>query len=266
MLDEKLFEQVGRLKSASQPFCVVTIVDARGSIPQIVGARAIFSSQGLVYGTVGGGTVEATCEKKALELLAGPRLPGDDGTQPCFQRYNLQKDLGMICGGEVALFFEVQRPDFDWNIVIFGAGHIAQVLCRFLIELDCHVLCIDTRSEWLDRLPRSQKLEVRRVEEFSDGVAGMPQEAYVLVMTMGHAYDLPVLKAIEQRQIRTAHLGLIGSDAKAGRLRKQLAADGLPGEFIDGIVCPVGDKVGNNTPPQVAVGILSQLVRLRNAR
>jgi len=62
-----------------------------------------------------------------------------------------------------------------------------------------------------------------------------------------------------------AHLGVIGSDAKSGIVRKQLAQDGLPREFIDGIVCPLGDKVGNNTPAEIAVGIVSQLLRLRNA-
>jgi xanthine dehydrogenase accessory factor len=260
MLDRSFIRQIESLEHEGIPFCVATIVDARGSIPQIIGARAIFTGQGLAHGTVGGGTLEVTCQKKALELLDGDKTVSTD-----FQRYNLQKDLGMTCGGELALFFEVHRQELTWNIVIFGAGHVAQTLCRFLVELDCHVVCVDTRAEWLERLPRNDKLESCRVSNYCDGVDRIVPGADVILMTMGHGSDMPILKAIEKRKMAIAHLGVIGSDAKSGIVRRQLAQDGLPREFIDGIVCPLGDKVGNNTPAEIAVGIVSQLLRLRNA-
>ena len=170
MLDRSFIRQIESLQHEGIPFCVVTIVDARGSIPQIVGARAIFTGKGLAHGTVGGGTLEATCQKKALELIDGDAVAGAKAVSTHFQRYNLQKDLGMTCGGELALFFEVHRQELRWNIVIFGAGHVAQTLCRFLAELDCHVVCVDTRAEWLERLPRSDKLEACRVGNYCDGV------------------------------------------------------------------------------------------------
>ena len=260
MLDRSFIRQIESLQQAGISFCVATIVDARGSIPQVIGARAIFTGKGLVHGTVGGGTLEATCQKKAVELLEG-----DEAVSTDFQRYNLQKDLGMTCGGGLALFFEVHRQELIWNIVIFGAGHVAQTLCRFLVELDCHVVCVDTRTEWLERLPRNDKLEACRVSNYCDGVDRIAPGADVILMTMGHGSDMPILKAIEKRGMTIAHLGVIGSDAKSGIVRRQLAQDGLPREFIDGIVCPLGDKVGNNTPAEIAVGIVSQLLRLRNA-
>jgi len=259
MLDRSFIRQIEYLQHEGTPFCVVTIVDARGSIPQIAGARAIFTGKGLAHGTVGGGALEATCQKKALELLEG-----DKTVSTHFQRYNLQNDLGMTCGGELALFFEVQRQELVWNVAVFGAGHVAQTLCRFLVELDCHVLCVDTRAEWLERLPRNDKLEACRVGNYCEGVDRIVPGADVILMTMGHGSDLPILKAIEKRKIAISHLGLIGSDAKSGIVRRQLAADGLPREFIDGIVCPLGDKLGNNTPAEIAVGIVSQLLRRRN--
>lgn len=261
MLDRSFIRQIESLQQAGISFCLATIVDARGSIPQIVGARAIFTADGLAHGTVGGGTLEVTCQKKAIELLEG-----DEAVRTDFQRYNLQKDLGMTCGGELALFFEVYRQELNWNIVIFGAGHVAQTLCRFLIELDCHVVCVDTRAEWLERLPRSEKLEACRVGNYCDGVDRIVPGADVILMTMGHGSDMPILKAIEKRGMAIAHLGVIGSDAKSAIVRKQLVQDGLPPEFIDRIVCPLGDKVGDNTPAEIAVGIVTQLLRLRHAR
>ena len=128
MLDRSFIRQIESLQHEGIPFCVATIVDARGSIPQIVGARAIFTKKGLAHGTVGGGTLESMCQNRALELLEG-----DQAVNTHFQRYNLQKDLRMTCGGELALFFEVHRQELVWNIVIFGSGHVAQTLCRFLV-------------------------------------------------------------------------------------------------------------------------------------
>ena len=259
MLDRSFIRQIESLQHEGIPFCVATIVDGRGSIPQIVGARAIFTKMGLAHGTVGGGTLESICQKKALELLEGSQAVSTH-----FQRHNLQKDLGMTCGGELALYFEVHRQELIWNIVIFGAGHVAQTLCRFLVELDCRVVCVDTRAEWLARLPRNDKLEACRVGDYCDGIDRVVPGADVILMTMGHGSDLPILKAIEKRKMPIAHLGVIGSDAKSGIVRRQLAEAGLPREFIDSIVCPLGDKVGNNTPGEIAVGIVSQLLRLHN--
>jgi xanthine dehydrogenase accessory factor len=260
MLDRSFIRRIESLQQEGIPFCIATIVDARGSIPQIVGARAIFTGKGLAHGTVGGGTLEVTCQKKALELLAG-----DKAASTAFQRYNLQTDLGMTCGGELAVYFEAHRQELAWNIVIFGAGHVAQTLCRFLVELDCRVVCVDTRAEWLERLPRHDRLEACHVNNYCDGVDRIAPGADVILMTMGHGSDVPILKAIEKRKMAIAHLGLIGSDAKSGIVRRQLIQDGLPREFVDAIVCPLGDKLGNNTPAEIAVGIVSQLLRLRNA-
>jgi xanthine dehydrogenase accessory factor len=260
MFDPALLEEINRLQRQGLAFCVVTIVDGRGSIPQVVGARAIFTGDGLVHGTVGGGTLEAVCQAKALKLLQEV-----DGAKTRFERCNLQKDLGMTCGGEVALYYELHRPGLHWNIAIFGAGHVAQALCRVVVELECRVRCFDTRREWLERLPRSHKLEACAVDQFSDGIERIVPGADVLLMTMGHSSDVPILRALAERGPAIAQLGLLGSDSKAAIVRRQLAQDGVPRDFIDRILCPLGEKFGNNTPPEIAISIVSQLLKLRHA-
>jgi xanthine dehydrogenase accessory factor len=258
MLDKAFLKEVSRLLSEGTAFCTVTIVDARGSIPQVVGARAILTRQGLHWGTIGGGRIEERGKAQAAQMLADG---ANDTTR--FERINLNQDLGMTCAGEVALFYEAHRPELSWNIAVFGAGHVAQKLCRFLIEMDCRVTCIDTREEWLSRLPQHEKLDTLLVRDFTEGVPAIQAGATVLVMTMGHVTDVPVLRAIHERRLKLSYLGVIGSVSKAAALRRQLKQDGLDQAFIDRIVCPVGDKIGDNTPPEIAVGVLSQLVRLR---
>lgn len=256
MYDPSFLQELLRLQHGGMPFCTVTIVDARGSIPQEIGAKAVFGPDGLIFGTVGGGRIEAHCAQQAAALLAG------DGAPPTrFERVNLNRDLAMTCAGEVAVYYEVDRPELAWSIVVFGAGHVAQKLCRMLIELDCRVTCIDTRPDWLERLPNSPKLDRRLVAEYAEGVDAVTAGAMVVVMTMGHVTDMPVLHALHHRGPRPSYLGVIGSDSKAHALRRQLREDGLPQAFIDAIVCPIGEKLGNNTPPEIAVSVLAQLVR-----
>ncbi len=259
MLDRGTVEEIDRLQREAVPFCLVTIVDGRGSIPQVVGASAIFTGEGLVHGTVGGGTLETVCREKALGLLAGSE-------RTRFERCNLQKDLGMTCGGEVALYFQVHRRELDWNIAVFGAGHVAQALCRVLIELDCRVQCFDTRQEWLDRLPRSAKIEAHAVGEFRDGIGRIVPGADVLLMTMGHSSDLPILEALAERDPGVRLLGLLGSHSKAAIVRRELRRRGVATQFIDRIVCPLGEKFGDNTPAEIAISITSQLLKERHVK
>ena len=82
--------------------------------------------QDLHSGTVGGGLVEA----KALEyaqVLLGETNPTE---QTKFVEWNLNRDVGMSCGGSVKLFFELLNTN-TWEIIIFGSGHVAQALSTF---------------------------------------------------------------------------------------------------------------------------------------
>lgn len=259
MFDTACLLEMDSLRQSGTPFCLVTIVDGRGSIPQIIGARAIFTRDGLRHGTVGGGRIEERCRERAHELLNGSLVRNS------FERLNLNRDVGMTCAGEVAIYMEVYRPELEWNVVVFGAGHVSQKLCRFLVELDCQVTCIDTRPEWLSRLPDHERLEIREVAQYADGIEHIRPRSTVIIMTMGHATDMPILTGIAKRDLEIPYLGVIGSDSKAAIMRRALREAGVADEFIAGITCPMGDKIGNNTPPEIAVGVLAQLVRLRES-
>ena len=201
MLDLNFLREVENLHAQGRAFCIATIVDGRGSIPQVVGARALITRTGLHQGTIGGGRIEARVVETATGLL-----DGDDSSPTHFVRWNIQKDTGMTCGGEVAIYFEVYGPRTDWSVTIFGAGHVAQTLCRLLAELDCRVTCIDTRREWLDRLDAGAGLETRLVAEYADGIEDVGPESYVIVMTRGHETDVPIPKALHVAARMPAYL------------------------------------------------------------
>src|SRR5690606_8345474 len=138
-------EKFLKLSEAHVPMVVVTQTHNRGSSPNNVGSRMIVGHEGILFGTIGGGKIEAKCRQVAQEYLNSTEpVPAKSFT------WNLQKDIGMTCGGEVTMFFEVHGQKEKWNIAVFGAGHISQELVRLLLKLDCNLTVSDQRQEWLD--------------------------------------------------------------------------------------------------------------------
>ncbi|CAA6606299.1 Xanthine dehydrogenase accessory protein [Rhodospirillaceae bacterium LM-1] len=255
-----ILEKSRDLYLAHTPHCLATLVDGRGSIPQILGSKAIFTEGGLLCGTIGGGRLEKHCEEIARSMMSG-----QDGGRTKLVSLNLNRDLGMTCGGEVTVFLECQGGVSDWTVAVFGAGHVAQALCRLLITLDCRIQVYDSRADWLAALPASPRLLAKHVDEMKDGAEQIPMGADILVMTIGHSLDRDVLKALAETGRSFPYIGVIGSKSKAAILRKRLAEDGLARPFIDALVCPAGEKLGDNTPPEIAIGIVSQLLKRRRS-
>lgn len=248
-----LVRRAAELADSGQPFVSVSVVEATGSTPTVVGARILVTSTELDCGTVGGGRIEAKAIEHAQSLLA--RSAAAETV-----RWNLKADVGMTCGGTVSLLLEPVGVAC-WPIVIFGAGHVTQALAHVLSALPCQVTCIDPRSDWLDRLP--DRIQRRVVEDPASEATSLPPDAFVLCMTRGHSSDLPVLEALLQRETTFPFLGVIGSRAKAAVLRKELADRGIPPERAQ-FHCPVGLPIGTNHPAEIAVSIAAQLLECRD--
>ena len=91
----------------------------------------------------------------------------------------------------------------------------------------------------------------------------MPDGAFLLCLTKGHAFDRPVLqRALAERKF--PFVGVIGSESKAKVLQKELVAAGLPAKRAKQFHCPVGLPFGNNDPREIALSIVSQLLTERD--
>jgi xanthine dehydrogenase accessory factor len=255
------YEALVALQRDAVGFVLVTLVEALGSTPQDAGAKMLVTSAGRHVGTIGGGRVEAQAIAFAQEMLAstGPNVP-----TPRLVNWSLKGDVGMTCGGSVKLYFEPHPAvDTAWPIVIFGAGHIAQALVRVLLPLPCAITLCDSRPEWLEQLPRAGNLRLVSQENPSELIPDLPAHAFVLCMTKGHTTDRPILKrALLERNF--PFLGVIGSDAKAAVLRRELIAEGVPAERAAGFHCPVGLDFGTNHPHEIALSIAAQLLSERD--
>lgn len=246
-------------------FVTVTLVDPEGHVPQDIGAKAIITEAGLAWGTVGGGRLEARAIEHAQEMMAREsargRPPGV--TKPESVRYELQRDLNMVCGGAATLFYEITAPA-HWNIAVFGAGHVAQATVSLLSTFACNLTCIDPRDAWLSRLVERENVRRVLAAEPAACVAALPAGTFYLCISQGHATDLPIVREILRRG-DAAFVGVIGSEPKARTLRSTLLKEGFAESHIAAIRCPVGLPIGSNSPAEIAVSIAAQLLQERDS-
>jgi len=251
MFDEFLL-QCQKLREDNISFVIATLTHKKNSVPQEVGSKIIITRDGLKFGTVGGGALENKTIQLAQELL-------DSTEKTLYQEFNLNKDLKMTCGGSATLLFEKVETSKNWNIVVFGAGHVAQSVIRTLLTLDCKIQCIDNRLDWLEKLPKSSKLEIIKVDEYIDIVDTLLSDSYILIMTPGHKFDLPILKEVLTLD-RFPYVGVIGAKTKRKRLDMDLLEHNIKKDFF----CPMGEKIGSNNPSEIAISITAQLLKIRD--
>ena len=252
----EIWSTAAGLDAAQTPFVLVTLVSARGHVPQEPGAKAIVTGEGLQAGTVGGGKIEARAIAVARDLLGGR------DREPRLVQWNLQKDVGMTCGGEAQLLFEIHDGG-GWQIAVFGAGHVAQALVRTLVNLDCKVLCSDPRREWREKLPASSRLRV--CDSTEEALTLASESTFFVVMTQGHATDVPILSEIYRRFPRAPYVGVMGSAVKAKKMRQDLAANGVSARQLETLKCPIGFRIGGNTPAEISISVVSELLAERDS-
>lgn len=250
-----VFEVCQKLIEEGLSFVMVTQTGVRGSAPQDPGAKMIVTRVGLHFGTVGGGKVEAAAIKKAQAILEKTQTH-----PPEHVSWNLQKDIGMSCGGEASFLFE-HFPSRHWPVVIFGAGHVAQALTRTLSKLNCSVSCIDSRAEWVEKL---EGVKAIHHPSPKDIVKDFDPNSFFISMTMGHAHDVPILYEIFRHAPCCPYVGVIGSEVKGIKIKKELKELGVSDDFLSKLRVPMGLPIGTNHPYEIAISIAAELLKVRD--
>ena len=252
------WQQILRCQETGTDLVVVTVAAARGSVPADSGAKMLVTREGRLSGTVGGGRVEACALEEAAELLDSPEFTR-------LHRWNLQQDIGMTCGGEMTFLFERVPAKPPWHIAIFGAGHVVQALVPVLVPLSCRIDVIDTRADWLQRLPAARNLTTHQFDTFEQGTGLVTERSFVLSITKGHGTDVPVLKQVLTRFPAIPFLGVIGSASKRAAILRDLRNEGIAGDLLEKITCPLGLPIGDNAPHEIAISIAAQLLERRGS-
>jgi len=126
-------------------------------------------------------------------------------------------------------------------------------------------VCIDPRPDWLAKLPHSDKLTKLQSDDMPSCVANLADVDFVVSMTMGHRTDRPILEEIFRQGRRPAYLGVIGSQSKRKVMIRELVEAGIAAETASQFRCPIGLRLGQNQPGEIAVSVAAELIQVRDA-
>jgi xanthine dehydrogenase accessory factor len=150
----------------------------------------------------------------------------------------------------------------DFNVAVFGAGHVGTATVSMLATLDCNIRWIDSRRKVF---PASMPPNVQTVRSDSPHreVAAMPAGSFFLTMTHSHALDEDICSSVLNRG-DFAYCGLIGSQSKQRRFTRRMQSKGVAN--IERLICPIGvTGISGKKPAEIAISVAAEVLQVREA-
>jgi xanthine dehydrogenase accessory factor len=151
------------------------------------------------------------------------------------------------------------------RLVIAGAGHIAQPLAALGSTLGFHVTVIDDRASFAkrERFPNADEIVVRPFTAAIEALT-LDRHCYLVSVTRGHSFDEEVVRTALQHS-RGAFIGMIGSRRRVKATLERIAESGVSQDLLDQVHAPLGMDIGAETPEEIAVSIIAEIVRERRS-
>jgi xanthine dehydrogenase accessory factor len=251
-----IYHFLAELERNNEAGALCTIVRSQGSTPRHVGSKMLVYPDGTFKGTIGGGELENRVIAEACQaLLDGkPRLLSYSMTDPS------RGDPG-VCGGQLEVFVEPISP--KPTLVVIGSGHVGKAVVHLAHWLGFQVVVSDDRPDFCNPavIPEADEYYPVPMEELPQQTSITPW-TYLVLTTRGVDVDVKGLPALLASP--AAYLGVIGSKRRWATTRKQLLEKGILEEKIDRVHSPIGLELNAETPEEIAVSVMSEIIMLRN--
>lgn len=148
----------------------------------------------------------------------------------------------------------------------FGAGHVAVPTAHIAALAGFRVIVLDDREEFAnkERFPESNKtIVLKNYEKAFDGLE-IDKDSFIVIVTRGHKYDRTVLE--QSLKTGAGYIGMISSRRKRQAIYDALMADGVSKEQLDFVHSPIGIDIGGETPEEIAVSIVAELIKVRSGQ
>lgn len=253
---QEIYQEIARLTSGGREAAVATVINDPGSTPREKGAKMLVRADSSIMGTIGGGNIEKEVINEALAVMRSGK--------PKKLKYHLQAgaELGMICGGDMEIFIEPIQ--ITPHLCIFGAGHIGLALAKMADMTGFKISIIDERPEFAnsERFPNASQLITSNLDVAFEKLS-IDYSSYIVIVTHGHKDDEDVLARALKTPAR--YIGMIGSKTKKDTIFSHLLAKGYPQEEIARVHAPIGLRIKAQTPEEIAVSIMAELIQERRS-
>lgn len=256
MMRTSIWQVLADLESNNRSGVLCTIVDSRGSTPRHEGSKMVVFPDGTFVGTVGGGEVENRIIHEALAAL-------QDGKTRRLEYSMVDPSRGDpgVCGGTMEIYLEPILP--KETLVVIGGGHVGKAVAHLAKWLDFRVVVCDDRAEFATEAqnPDADLLLPLAMADLPEHIEINPN-TYLVLTTRGSNVDVAGLPGL-LKKCRPTYLGIIGSKRRWANTRKGLAEAGIPEDVIAAIHSPIGLELQAETPEEIAVSILAEILMLR---
>jgi xanthine dehydrogenase accessory factor len=242
-----LSEELARISEQGGSGLLATIVEVEGNDQVEAGAKCL----------VVDGKVKANTVGDARSLQAIVR----DSVAILNDEKSKLVAIEIPDGGKLQVFFEVMlEPP---KLIVVGAGHIAVPLVQIAKVLDFHVTVIDDRLLYAnrERFPAADEVLVGDMAQMLKEMTLTPS-CYIVLITRGHKYDEPCLREILHSKAK--YIGMIGSKRRIKACFQRFRdEEKIAEEVIERVYAPIGLDIATETPPEIALSILAEVIKVR---
>ena len=193
-----------------------------------------------------------TVGRLALNSASGGKLQELVATATYIQVLDMEGALVVADPGRIA-------P----SLYIFGGGHVAQPTAHLAAMVGFAVTVLDDRAEFADiaRFPEAHGACTLSSFDTAFKNLEVSADSYIIIVTRGHLHDRTVLA--QALKTPAAYIGMIGSRRKRDAIYDRLLKDGYTSEDTARVHCPIGLAIGADTPEEIAVSIVAELIAVR---
>ncbi len=253
---DNVFSAIADMKNNGTSGALCTIIKTKGSTPRKEGSKMLVYSNGSILGTVGGGEVEARVIKQAIESIQSgeTRISSFDLIDP------EQGDPG-LCGGTVDVFIDPIKKPAD--IVVVGGGHVGQAVVYLAKWLGFRVILNDDRLDYCtpESVPGADEYIHCEFAQLTSHYS-FTEETAVVLATRNSGVDVSGLPQL--LELPNSYIGVISSKRRWKLTEEQLLESGVKKKSLERIQAPIGLKIGAETPEEIALSILAEIILIKN--
>jgi xanthine dehydrogenase accessory factor len=340
-----LMKTLCHLLEAGEDLVVATIITSSGSAPRTAGTKMIIRANGEIFGTIGGGLVEAQAQRIAPEIYANRKsqfydfdmtgehaatmdmicggevqvllelIPANDDNRTVFQAWHralssgresllvtplkpgdsdspqqrcllrtdntvvgpailtpeIAESLRFKAKGKIFPFmvslpegtFYVEPSFVPATLFLFGAGHVCQPTATLATMVGFNTVVLDDRAEFANRQRFPTASEILVVDSYDDCMSRLEidNHSYLVIISRGHSHDQDLLR--QALNTEAGYVGMIGSRGKRDKIYSDLIAEGVSRQALDQVHSPIGMAIKAETPEEIAVSIVGELILAR---
>ena len=163
-------------------------------------------------------------------------------------------------GNNIEIFIEPLVS--DPVLYVFGGGHVSRQIVPVASRVGFQVVVIDDRPDFADIHHFPDARDVHQLA-FEGVMEKLPvhDSSYLVIVTRGHMHDKTVLA--QALRTKACYIGMIGSTRKRDIIYQKLLEEGFTQKEISTVHSPIGLQIGAETPEEIAVSIVAELIKVR---